>query len=90
MAKYEVSFNEIEDGVAKLKMYKNGETHEYLRYRLEDLPEGIEPSDVGKQFRPEFDDEEIVALRYDEELTERRHEEAQSAIEDYEEMLEDS
>jgi hypothetical protein len=87
MSEYRVSFGDIEDEVAQLKLYKDGEFEDYLRYRMEELPE---EATKGDQFRPIFDDGEIVELRYDEELTEQEREKGREAVERYKEMLDDS
>lgn len=87
MSGYRVSFGDIEDDVAQLKLYKDGEFQDYLRYHIEELPEG---ATKGDQFRPEFDDGEIVALHYDDKLTEREREKSREAVGRYKEMLDDS
>jgi hypothetical protein len=88
MAEYRVSFDEIEDGVVTLPLYKDEEFQRLLRYDIDELPEGASPDD---QFRPEFnDDGEVVALHYDEELTQRKHEEFADAVERHRELLDDS
>lgn len=88
---YRVAFAEIEDGFAKFRLYRDDELLDYLDYPIEELPNGVNQEQLGKQFRPEFDDDdEIVALHYDKELTERKHAEAQEAIAEYREMVEDN
>lgn len=87
MAEYRVSFGDVEDEIAQLKLYEDGEFQDYLRYHVEELPEG---ATKGDQFRPVFDDGEIVALHYDEELTEREREKGKEAVERYKEMLDDN
>jgi hypothetical protein len=91
MPKYRVSFNDIEDGIAQLTLHKDDDIEEFLHYSLDDSPMGLERDDLGNQFRPEFDDDgEIVALHYDEELTERKREEYTEAAERHNERLDDS
>lgn len=70
MTDYRVSYHDYEEGIATLKLFKNGEFQEHLRYSVEELPDGATATD---QYRPEFnDDGEIIALHYDEELTEKK------------------
>ena len=90
MSEPRVSFDEIEDGVATFVLYKD-DSRELLLYPVDELPEGAEREHLFGQFRPEFDDNgEIVALHYDQELTEREHEKAQSIIEKYQDTTDDS
>lgn len=51
------------------------------------MPDGAEP---GDQYRPEFEDGELVALQYDEKLTEQTFKNHQDALDWYNEMLEDN
>jgi hypothetical protein len=91
MPEYRVSFNDIEDNVAQLTLHRNDDIKEFLQYSLDDSPLGLERDDLGNQFRPEFDDDgEIVALHYDEELTERKRQEYTAAAERHEERLDDA
>lgn len=91
MTEYRVSFDEIEDEVAKLILYKDDEFQEHLRYHIEELPDGAERDHLGGDFRPEFDEEEtITALHYDEELSKRKREEAEEGVKRFKEKLEDS
>jgi hypothetical protein len=86
-----VSFEEIEDGVATFVLYKDEGPSESFRYPVDELPAGVDRDQLDCAFRPEFDDDgEIVALHYDEELTQREHEKTKEAIEEYKEMLDDS
>lgn len=91
MTEDHVSFSEIEDGVATFVLYKDEGPSELFRYPLDELPPGVNRDQFGCEFRPEYDDDgEIVALHYDEELTQREHEKAQSAIEELKEMTDNS
>lgn len=91
MSEYRVSFDEIEDGVAKFTLYENEEAQEHLTYSIDNLPEGVEPSHLNDQFHPEFDDTgEIVALHYDQDLTEQKYRDFEKAAEKHEELLEDN
>lgn len=86
-----VSFNEIEDGVATLVLYKDEGSRELFYYPLDELPSGVDRDQLGCKFWPEFDDNgEIASLYYDEELTQRESKKAQEAVEKYKEMLDDS
>lgn len=85
-----VSFNEIEEGVVTLVLYKADGSRELFYYKLDELPAGVDRDQLGCKFRPEFNDNgEIAELHYDEELTQREHEKAQEAVEKYKEMLDD-
>jgi hypothetical protein len=91
MAESYVSFNEIEDDVATFVLYTDDPPRELLYYPIDDLPPGVERDQLGCKFRPEFDDDgDIVALHYDEELTQRKHEQAKAELEEFEEMLNDN
>lgn len=91
MTEPHVAFAEIEDGVARFIRYRDEGPRKVLEYPIDELPEGIQRDDRGKHFRPEFDDSgEIVALHYDEELTEQEHERAQSTIEQFKQRLDDT
>lgn len=86
-----VSFHEIEDGVATLVLYKPEGPSELFHYPVDELPPGADRDQFGGKFRPEFDDDgEIAALHYDEELTQRKQEEAKAELEEYREMIDDS
>lgn len=90
MTEYRVSFNRIEDDVATFALYKDEEFQEHLHYGVDELPEGVNQTQLDDQFRPEFEDGEIVALHYDRELTERKHEEFSEGDERYKNLLDDS
>jgi flagellar motility protein MotE (MotC chaperone) len=90
MPEYRASFNEIEEGVATFALYKDEEFQEHLRYAVEDLPDGVDSTQLDDQFRPEFEDGEVVALHYDQELTEQKHEEFDEGDERYRQLLDDS
>lgn len=86
-----VLFGEIEEGIATFVLYKDDPPTELFRYPVDELPPGVDRDQFGCTFRPEFnDDGEIVALHYDEELTEQAQEEADAAYERYKELLDDS
>lgn len=85
-----VSFREIEEGIATFVLYRDDGPRELFRYPLDELPPGVDRDQSGCEFRPEFDDGEIVALHYDEELTQREHEKARTAVEELKEMADDS
>lgn len=88
MPDYRVSFLKIEEGVAKLALYKDEDHQDVLYYDIEDLPDGAQPTD---QFRPEFnDDKEVVTLHYDDELTERKSKDFKEIIERRKEKSDDS
>ncbi|MFC6962059.1 hypothetical protein [Halocatena marina] len=90
MTEYRVSFNRIEDGVATFALYKDEEFQKHLQYDAEDLPEGVDQTQLDDQFRPEFEDGEVVALHHDQELTERKHGEFSEGDERYRNLLDDS
>lgn len=88
MSEYRMSFDEIEEGIATFALFENGNFQELLRFSVDDIPEG---ATVNDQFRPEFDDDgEVIAMQYDEELTEREHEAYKEAMERRKDMLDDS
>lgn len=88
MPDYRVSFHDLEEGIAKLKLYKDGDVQDHLQYPIDELPEGATATD---QYRPEFDEAgEITALHYDAELTEQMREEFDEGVEKYKDMLDDS
>lgn len=88
MTEYRVSFDDTEDGMAQITLYKNDGSPELLHYDIEKLPEGATP---GDQFRPEFNESgEIVELHYNQEMTERKREDFKEAVSEYKEMLEDN
>jgi hypothetical protein len=85
-----VLFDEIEDEVATFVLYKDEGRRELFRYPVDELPEGVDRDQFGGTFRPELDEDgDIVALHYDEELTEQSRAEAEEAYERYKEMLDD-
>jgi hypothetical protein len=87
MPEYRVSYHDFEDGIATLKLFKDEEFQEHLRYSVEELPDGATATD---QYRPEFDDDgEIIALHYDEELTKQKRKEFDEGIEKYKDMLDE-
>ena len=90
MPEYRVSFNRIEDGVATFALYEDGDFQENIHYSVENLPNGVEPTQLDDQFRPEFEDEEIVALHYDPDLTRRKNDEFGDGDGRYGELLGDS
>lgn len=88
MTEYRVSFDEVEEGVATLPLYKDREFQKLLHFKREELPEEAKPDD---RFRPECnDDGEVIALHYDKELIKRMHEEFANAVERHQELLDDS
>lgn len=87
MTEYRVSYHDYEDGIATLKLFKNGEFQENLHYPVGELPEGAAATD---QYRPEFDDDgEIIALHYDEELTKQKRGEFDEGVDKYKDMLDE-
>lgn len=87
MKERRLSYQEIEDRVATLILFENEEILKHFRKPVEELPDGAEP---GDQYRSEFEDGELVAMEYDEELTKKKQEEFKDAREKYNEMLEDN
>lgn len=96
MTDYRAEFIQVEDEIATFKVYKDEKFQKYLKYHIEKVPTHVDGTPdkgarVDDQFRPEFDDDgNIVTLHYDEELTEQKLIEAQEAVADYREMLEDN
>lgn len=87
MIERRLSYQDLEDGVATLILFENEEIVDDFYWSVEDMPDGAEP---GDQYHPEFEDGELVALQYDEELTEQTFEEHQDALDWYNEILEEN
>lgn len=87
MVERRLSYHELEDGIATLVLFEDDEIQEEFLWKVEDLPDGAIP---GYQYRPEFEDGELVAMHYDEELTEKKREDFKDAVEWYNKMLEDN
>lgn len=83
MTERRLSYHDLEDSIATLKLFEDGDFQEYFHWNVEELPDGAEP---GDQYRPEFEDGELVALQYDEELTEQKMEDFEESLEWLEEM----
>lgn len=77
--------------MATLVLYKPDGPSELFHYQLDELPPGVDRDQFGGKFRPEFNgDGAIAELHYDEELTQRKQEEAKAELEEYREMIDDS
>jgi hypothetical protein len=87
MTERRLSYQDREDGIATLVLFKGRERLEDFYWDVEDLPDEAVP---GDQYRPEFEDGELVAMHYDEELTEKKREDVKDAIKWHNEMLEDN
>lgn len=87
MTERRLSYHELEDGIATLILFEDDEIQEDFYWDVEELPDGAIP---GYQYRPEFEDGELVAMHYDEELTEKKRDDFKEAVEWYNEMLEDN
>ena len=61
-----------------MALYKDGERERFFTWDPEDLPDGL---DNNAQFRPTFEDGEVVSIDYDESLTEKVKEDIQDGIE---------
>jgi hypothetical protein len=85
MTERRLSYHELEDGVVTLTLFEDGDMKEDFYWYVEDMPDGAEP---GDQYRPEFEDGELVAIHYDEELTSQKRKEFQESIEWHDQMLE--
>jgi hypothetical protein len=90
MSEYRVSFDEIEDEVAKFTLYENEEPQEHLTYSIDNLPDGVELQQLNDQFCPEFDGAgNIVALHYDQEITDQKRRDFEEAAKKHDELLDD-
>lgn len=87
MTERRLSYHDHEDGVATLRLVEDGDFQEYLYLDVEELPDGAVP---GDQYRPEFEDGELIGMQYDEELTAQKRKEFQDALKRHDEMLEDN
>lgn len=87
MTERRLSYQDLEDGIATLILFEGRERLEEFYWDVEDMPDGAVP---GDQYQPEFEDGELVALHYDKELTEKKQEDVEDAIEWYNEMTEDN
>ncbi|MBZ6493674.1 hypothetical protein [Natrinema longum] len=77
MSDYRVSFRNIEEGVARMALYKDSERERFFIWDPDEFPDEIGDN---AQFRPTFEDEKTVSLEYDQELTEEVKEEIQNNI----------
>ena len=87
MAERRLSYHDREDGIATLRLVEDGDVQEHFRWSVDDMPDEAIP---GDQYRPEFEDGELVAIHYDEELTAQKRKEFQDAVERHDAMLEDN
>ncbi|WP_248903507.1 hypothetical protein [Halocatena marina] len=83
MTERRISYHDLEDGIATLKVFEDSNFQGYLHWNVEELPDEAEP---GDQYRPEFEDGELVALQYDKELTDQKWEDFEESREWLEEM----
>lgn len=91
MVEYRVSFDEVENEVAKFTLYENDEPQKHLSYSVDNLPQGVERDHLNDQFRPEFDENgEIIALHYDKDYTEQKRRDFKEAEKKHKELLDDS
>lgn len=82
-----LSYQDSEDGIAILVLFDNEETIDSFHVSIEELPE---EASLGDQYQPEVEDGELVAMQYDEELTKRKREEVEEAIEQHKEPHEEN
>ncbi|MFC6960734.1 hypothetical protein [Halocatena marina] len=87
MAERRLSYQELEDGVATLILFEGRDIVDDFYWDVEDMPDEAEP---GDQYQPEFEDGELAALHYDEELTAQKRKDFKDAVERHKEMLEDN
>jgi hypothetical protein len=83
MTERRLSYHDLENGIATFRLFENGDFQEYFHWDVDELPDGAEP---GDQYRPEFEDGELVTMHYDEGLTERKWDDFEESLEWLEEM----
>jgi hypothetical protein len=87
MKERRLSYQDREDGIATLTLFDDEKIIEDFYWDVEEMPDGAVP---GDQYQPEFEDGELVALHYDEELTKKKRKEIEAAVERHQERLEEN
>ncbi|WP_248908397.1 hypothetical protein [Halocatena marina] len=82
MEERRLSYQDRENGIATLILFENEEIIERFHRDAEELPDG---ATIGDQYQPEIRDGELVAMHYDEELTEKKRKEIEDTIQRHQE-----